>query len=289
MALALMVAGVALRRGARGAAAGAALVAGAAVKVSGAVRAPFALLGSGRPLRLVAGRRSPRPPSSGSSLAVFGAEVANALGIMGGNQNETSYYSVPSTVSRLAGIGVDPVRFAFLARRRNVIRSRFASKRNGRSTLIRKRPLKSRLTFERLEWRDLPAFVTPPVYPAGTNPTAMVAADFNGDGLQDIAVANQTTPGKVNVLLNTGGGVFGSAVSFRPVVRTPGHWWPVISTATAGLTSLWPIQTAERSRSAQVRVPGSFAGPLRSRPARTRGMSPRRTSIMMAPGSRGSQ
>ncbi len=70
------------------------------------------------------------------------------------------------------------------------------------------------LILETLERRDLPAFVTPPVYPAGTNPTDMVAHDFNGDGLQDIAITNQTTPGKVSVLLNTGGGVFGAATSF---------------------------------------------------------------------------
>ncbi len=73
---------------------------------------------------------------------------------------------------------------------------------------------RKRLVLETLEHRDLPAFVTPPVYPAGTNPTDMVAHDFNGDGLQDIAITNQTTPGKVSVLLNTGGGVFGAATSF---------------------------------------------------------------------------
>ncbi len=73
---------------------------------------------------------------------------------------------------------------------------------------------RQRLVLETLERRDVLAFVTPPIYPAGTNPTAMVADDFNSDGLQDIAVTNQTTPGKVNVLPNTGSGMFGSAVSF---------------------------------------------------------------------------
>src|SRR5262245_49426803 len=68
--------------------------------------------------------------------------------------------------------------------------------------------------LEVLERRDLLSFVTPPAYPAGTNPTAMVTSDFNGDGLPDIATTDQTTPGKVSVLLNTGGGVFGTAASF---------------------------------------------------------------------------
>jgi hypothetical protein len=50
-----------------------------------------------------------------ATLVAFGPEAAEALGFAGGNQAKTSYWSVPSTVSRITRIGVDPVRFAFLA------------------------------------------------------------------------------------------------------------------------------------------------------------------------------
>jgi hypothetical protein len=46
-------------------------------------------------------------------LAVFGGDVANAIGISGENQSTASHYSVPSTVARIAGIGIDPVRAVF--------------------------------------------------------------------------------------------------------------------------------------------------------------------------------
>ena len=102
-----MVAGLA-------AAPGAGLVAAAAVKVSGAFAAPFAVVGSDRPGRLLAGGAAALAVVVAAGLAVFGAEVANALGIIGGNQNESSHYSVPSTVARVAGVAAEPVRYVFL-------------------------------------------------------------------------------------------------------------------------------------------------------------------------------
>jgi hypothetical protein len=113
MVLALMAAAVALVAG-LDAAAGSALVAGAALKVSGGFAAPFALLGSSRPLRLVAGAALAGAAVVAVSFAVFGDDVVEALGIIGGNQNESSHYSVPSTVARIAGVDPDPVRYAFL-------------------------------------------------------------------------------------------------------------------------------------------------------------------------------
>jgi hypothetical protein len=94
---------------------GASLVAAAAVKVSGAFAAPFAALGTDRPGRLVAGAAVAATALAAVSVAVFGGDAVNALGLIGGNQNESSHYSVPSTVARVAGVGEDPVRYVFLA------------------------------------------------------------------------------------------------------------------------------------------------------------------------------
>ncbi|HSJ18631.1 MAG TPA: glycosyltransferase family 87 protein [Solirubrobacterales bacterium] len=93
---------------------GSALVAGAAIKVSGAFAAPFAVLGADRPASLVAGAAVAAAAVVAVSLAVFGVDVVDALGIVGGNQNESSHYSVPSTVARIAGVDDEPVRYAFL-------------------------------------------------------------------------------------------------------------------------------------------------------------------------------
>jgi Glycosyltransferase family 87 len=110
-----VVGGIAAALAGREALAGAALVTAAAVKVTGAVSAPFALLGVSRRAPLVTGGLAAALVIGVATLVAFGPEAADALGLAGGNQAKTSYWSVPSTVSRLTGIGVDPVRFAFLA------------------------------------------------------------------------------------------------------------------------------------------------------------------------------
>jgi len=53
-------------------------------------------------------------------------------------------------------------------------------------------------------------FTPPKVYPVGTNPTAVVAGDFNGDGKLDLAVVNQGS-GDVSILLGNGDGTFQAA------------------------------------------------------------------------------
>jgi hypothetical protein len=60
-------------------------------------------------------------------------------------------------------------------------------------------------------------FGTPSTFTVGTGPAGIAAADFNGDGSIDLAVANYGTFGSQNtikVLLNSGGGAFAPAVSF---------------------------------------------------------------------------
>jgi hypothetical protein len=55
-------------------------------------------------------------------------------------------------------------------------------------------------------------------YPVGANPGALVAGDFNGDGYQDVAVANDGS-GTVSVLLGNGDGTLQPAVTYAAGIR----------------------------------------------------------------------
>jgi Flp pilus assembly secretin CpaC len=46
-------------------------------------------------------------------------------------------------------------------------------------------------------------------YPAGTGPSGVAIADFNGDGIPDLVVANETA-GTISILLGAGAGTFGT-------------------------------------------------------------------------------
>src|SRR5260370_14365732 len=79
-----------------------------------------------------------------------------------------------------------------------------------------------RLVVERLErWAVLGLFLgatgqgrsgffAPLAFDAGSGPSAVAVADFNGDGIPDLAVANQNS-GSVSVLLGKGDGTFQAA------------------------------------------------------------------------------
>jgi uncharacterized repeat protein (TIGR01451 family) len=56
-------------------------------------------------------------------------------------------------------------------------------------------------------------FQAPKSYPVGTSPSAVVVADFNGDGKADIAVANSGS-NNVSILLGNGDGTFKVAMNF---------------------------------------------------------------------------
>jgi hypothetical protein len=96
------------------AAGGAALAAAAAVKVSAAFAAPFALLGAARRGRLLAGAAAALAAIAAVSLAAFGSHALDAVGLVGENQARMSHYSVPGTLSRIAGLDADAVRLAAL-------------------------------------------------------------------------------------------------------------------------------------------------------------------------------
>ena len=81
-----------------------------------------------------------------------------------------------------------------------------------RRRAARLNPPSRRLFVEGLEDRRLLTFLPATSYPAGANPQAIVAADFNGDGHLDLVTAN---PGShsVSVLLGDGAGGFGVAIN----------------------------------------------------------------------------
>ena len=76
------------------------------------------------------------------------------------------------------------------------------------------------LQFETLEDRTVPSFSPAVDYSTGTNPQAAATADFNGDGRQDLAVANYYS-GNVSILLGNANG------TFQPVQNSPTGAYPL--------------------------------------------------------------
>jgi hypothetical protein len=71
----------------------------------------------------------------------------------------------------------------------------------------------TRLQVETLDDRCLPSFSPATSFPVGTNPQAVVTADFNNDGRLDLATADSGA-NTVSVLLGDGQGGFGGASHF---------------------------------------------------------------------------
>src|SRR5688572_27522957 len=81
-------------------------------------------------------------------------------------------------------------------------------RRNKRHVAIRRAVL-----LETLELRRLLSFAPAVSYAVGTNPQAVAAADFNGDGKLDLVTANAGS-NDVSVRLGNGTGGFGAAGHF---------------------------------------------------------------------------
>jgi len=91
-------------------AAGASVVGSAALKASALVAAPFALLAARGRRRLLAAELGVLVLAGAVSYAAFGLTPLDAAGVVGFDQSLASRHSVPSTLARLAGLGVAPVR-----------------------------------------------------------------------------------------------------------------------------------------------------------------------------------
>ena len=110
----LVLAGCAAVLALREAQGGVALAAAAAVKVSAAFAAPFALLGAARRGRLLAGAIAGLALAAALALAAFGPHALDSVGLAGENQARSSHYSLPSTIARLLGLGSEPLRVSAL-------------------------------------------------------------------------------------------------------------------------------------------------------------------------------
>jgi len=111
--VAIAMAALAAALTARPAAAGAGFVLAAAVKVSGLLYAPFALLGAGTArsrARMLAGAALTLVVIAAVALAAFGTAVDSALTVAGENQDRISRWSIAATAARASGLDVDLVR-----------------------------------------------------------------------------------------------------------------------------------------------------------------------------------
>ena len=108
----LAMASVAFVLNAHEPAAGAALAAAVATKLSAASLAPFALLGAPRRGRLAAGALAAALAIGLAAWLAFGWDWLHGFGLAGENQSRTSYMSIPITVARLTGLDPEAVRLA---------------------------------------------------------------------------------------------------------------------------------------------------------------------------------
>ena len=96
----------------REAAGGTALVAAMATKAGAAFIAPFALVGSTRRIRFLAGALGAGAAIAIAAQLAFGWDWLGGLGLAGENQSRTSHMSIPITTGRLTGLDPDAVRLA---------------------------------------------------------------------------------------------------------------------------------------------------------------------------------
>lgn len=116
--VAIGIAGILAALGGSAARSGVLVISSAAVKATGGLIAPFALLGASdrsARLRWLAGAAAAVLVLGAVTFAAFGSSAAEALGVAGDNQDTVSRYSVPATLGRILGLDVDPIRVVFLA------------------------------------------------------------------------------------------------------------------------------------------------------------------------------
>ncbi|HSS41607.1 MAG TPA: polyprenol phosphomannose-dependent alpha 1,6 mannosyltransferase MptB [Solirubrobacterales bacterium] len=92
--------------------AGAALAAAIATKTSAAAIAPFALLGTDRRGRFLAGAAIVSVAIASAAWLAFGWDWLHGFGLAGENQSRTSHMGIPITTARLTGLDPNTVRLA---------------------------------------------------------------------------------------------------------------------------------------------------------------------------------
>ncbi len=112
--IALVMAGVLALAQTRPLSGGAWIVAGAAVKASGALYAPFALAARGERLRVLGGMAAAALALGLVGLAFYGTSATEALAVAGNNQETVSRWSLVATVNRGTGIDLDLLRAVFV-------------------------------------------------------------------------------------------------------------------------------------------------------------------------------
>ena len=95
---------------ARPLAAGGGLVASIAIKATGALYAPFVVVGSAERRRVLIGAAAAVIAVGLLALAAFGTSASESLRVAGANQSTISHWSVPAALARLSGIDVDVLR-----------------------------------------------------------------------------------------------------------------------------------------------------------------------------------
>lgn len=91
---------------------GVALSVAIATKAAAVFIAPFALLGSQRRIRLLAGALGAAIATAIAAQLAFGWDWLHGFGLAGENQSRTSYMSIPITAARLTGLDPGTVRIA---------------------------------------------------------------------------------------------------------------------------------------------------------------------------------
>jgi hypothetical protein len=92
--------------------AGAALAGAIATKLSAALLAPFALIGTARRSRFLAGAGIASIAVAAAAWIAFGWDWTHGFGLAGENQSRTSYMSIPILAARLTGLDPDTTRLA---------------------------------------------------------------------------------------------------------------------------------------------------------------------------------
>src|SRR2546430_4593475 len=110
------------------------------------------------------------------------------------------------------------------------------------------------------------AFRSAVTYDAGRNPSSVRAADFNGDGKPDLAIANSVCSGcgpNVSVLLGKGGGTFEAAFNYVGVAEPSsvgvgdfnGDGKPDLAVADPGSRTEPRAATAQSSLPSPIKIP----------------------------------